>query len=186
MDYLVLGLLLWSFVHFFPALSPATKKAFIWRFGGLAYMAVFALLIVLSLLLMVFGWSSSTPTFLYYLPDFSRLLAALLIALGFILFVASKLPTNIKQTIRHPQLSGVVLWAVAQLLVNGDSRSLLLFVWLAVWAIVEVVLINKREGQWVKPEQVSWLYDLLCGVIGIIVFIGVVFAHPYLSGIALR
>ena len=186
MDYLVLGLVIWSLVHFFPAISPAGKRAFIWRFGQIAYMAVFALLISLSLLLIVIGWSRSVPTFLYYLSDFYRLLAALLIALGFILFVASKLPTNIKQVIRHPQLSGVVLWAVAHILLNGDARSLLLFAWFAVWAIIEMLLINKREGEWIKPEQASWLQDMLCVVVGIIVFNGVIFAHPYLTGIAIR
>jgi len=186
MVYLILGLTLWSLVHFFPALSPAGKKAFIWRFGSIAYLGAFALLIVLSLLLMVLGWSNSTPTFLYYLPDLFRLVSSLLIALGLILFVASKLPCNIKQVIRHPQLSGVVLWSVAHLLVNGDSRSLLLFAWLAIWALVEMLLSNRRDGEWIKPAQVSCLYDLLCGAVGIIVFIGAVFAHPYLSGIALR
>ena len=49
--------------------------------------------------------------------------------------------------IRHPQLTAVKLWALAHLLVNGDSASLLLFGGLLVWAAVEVVIINKQDGK---------------------------------------
>ena len=49
--------------------------------------------------------------------------------------------------IRHPQLTAVKLWAVAHLLVNGDSASLLLFGGLLVWAVLEVVIINKQDGK---------------------------------------
>ena len=37
--------------------------------------------------------------------------------------------------LRHPMLTGVVVWAVAHLLVNGDVASLVLFGWLGLWAV---------------------------------------------------
>jgi len=186
MEYLISGLMLWSVVHFFPALFPAGKRAFIWRFGQISYMVVFTLFISASLLLIVLGWSRVLPVFLYYLSDLYRILGAILIAIGFIFFVASKLPTNIKQVIRHPQLAGVIFWGVGHLLLNGDVRSVLLFTWFTVWAVLEVLLISRREEEWIKPERASWLQDISCVVVGFIVFNVVIFAHPYLTGIALR
>ena len=34
-------------------------------------------------------------------------------------------------------LTGVVIWAIAHLLVNGDPASLVLFGWLGAWAVVD-------------------------------------------------
>ncbi|WP_428774527.1 NnrU family protein [Vibrio sp.] len=186
MLYLLLGLLLWSVVHLFPSVSVAGKASIVSRYGELAYKGVFSVLILLSLILIVVGWRSSIPTLLYVLPEFGRLLTLILMIFAFVLFVASKLPTNIKQLIRHPQLASVIVWAVAHLLANGDSRSVLLFGGLGVWAAVEMVLINKREGQWVKPERAGWFQDAICLVVGIVVFAVVIFLHPYLSGVSLR
>ncbi|PKH06626.1 NnrU family protein [Moritella sp. Urea-trap-13] len=186
MIYLFSGLMLWSVVHFFPSVFASSKAAFVNSVGQLIYMAVFVAMIVLSLVLIVTGWGSSVPTYLYMLPGFVRPLSVILMAIAFILFVASKLPTKIKQFIRHPQLLSVVIWAVAHLLVNGDSRSILLFSWLGLWAVIEIVLINKREGKWVKPPRASWLQDLVCFVVGVVVFSSVIFLHPHLSGVPLR
>ena len=44
-------------------------------------------------------------------------------------------------------MAAVKLWALAHLLVNGDSASLLLFGGLLAWAVPEVVIINKQEGK---------------------------------------
>jgi hypothetical protein len=53
--------------------------------------------------------------------------------------------------LRHPLLFGVILWAVAHLLVNGDLRSVVLFGGLLVWAALEIVLINRAVPAWTKP-----------------------------------
>jgi len=186
MNTLILGLLLWSIVHLYPAVMPSNKAAFIYRYGPLPYKGLFALLIILSLALMVTGWRSIEPAYLYTLPDFIRPLTVLLHVVVFILFIASKLPTRLKRFIRHPQLSSVVLWASIHILLNGDSRSLLLFGWLVAWAVIEMLAINKREGQWIKPKPASWVQDLMCTVAGVTLFVVVVLLHPYLSGIALQ
>ena len=51
--------------------------------------------------------------------------------------------------LRHPQLIGVCLWAGAHLLVNGDMPSLVLFGGLLLWALAEIVLINRTP--WTRP-----------------------------------
>ena len=65
---------------------------------------------------------------------------------AFTLLLGSQVGARVAGVIRHPQLTAVKLWALAHLLVNGDSASLLLFGGLLVWAVLEVVIINNRTA----------------------------------------
>ena len=91
--------------------------------------------------------------------------------------------TNIKRLHRHPQLIGVAFWSIAHLLANGDNRSLLLFGGLGAWAVVEMVSINQRQGEWQKPDKVPLTNDIVTVVVGVALFAVLLFAHPYLTGI---
>ena len=55
------GLLLWIAVHFFPSVAPESKRSIVEKVGDKAYQGFFALLVFAGLLLIVFGWRSSTP-----------------------------------------------------------------------------------------------------------------------------
>ena len=102
---------------------------------------------------------------------------------SFVLFVAAQAPTNIRRILRHPQLTGVLLWAVAHLLVNGDSRSVVLFGSFAVWTIAEMLLINRRDGAWQKPESVALIKDAVTIGIGAVAYVIVFLLHPVLFGV---
>ena len=186
MALLVCGLLLWSGVHFIPSIGIALKTSVVDRFGNNVYMAVFSLLIVASIVLMVFGWRSTTPTHLYALPAFVKPISLILLVGAFFLFGAAKHPTRIKRAVRHPQLTSIIVWSSAHLLVNGDSRSLVLFGGLACWAVMEIVLINRREGEWVKPEAPPWGQEVKGGLISIAIFVVAVLLHPYIAGVPVR
>ncbi len=183
MELLVSGLLLWSVIHFIPSIATAFKVSFIERFGDKLYMAIFALLIVLSLVMIVFGWRSITPTHLYELPSIIKPFSLILLVVAFFLFGATKGQTRIKRVIRHPQLASVIVWSIAHLLLNGDSRSVLLFGWLGCWAVLEMVFINKREGEWEKPEIPSWKQEIKTGLVGLAIFAVVILIHPYIAGV---
>jgi uncharacterized membrane protein len=110
----------------------------------------------------------------------------MLAAIGILLFVASSFPSRIKRLIRHPQLSGVFLWGFAHLLLNGDSRSVTVFGALAVWSIISMLTINKREGPWVKTEATQgWWLEVVIIVAGLFVSALIVRFHQYLSGVTL-
>lgn len=186
MAYLIIGLIIWSSVHFVPSIGLSIKTSVVKRFGNNAYTAIFSLLIVFSLVLIVFGWRNTTPTYLYFLPMTVKPISMFLLVIAFLLFGAAKHPTRIKRIIRHPQLASVVVWSSAHLLMNGDSRSVLLFGWLGVWAILEMVLINKREGPWVKPEVPGWKGEVKGSLISLAIFVVVVFLHPYIAGVPVK
>ncbi len=183
MGLLISGLLLWSFVHFVPSLMPGIKQAWKNALGEGGYMGSFSLLVLAALAMIVFGWKATTPT-LVYVPDPAlRPVGVGLMVLAFVLFVASKPPTSIKRVLRHPQLSSVVVWSIAHLLMNGDNRSVILFGGLLVWAILEMLFINRREGAWQKPESPGLLADIKVVVIGVVVYAVVAWLHPYLAGV---
>lgn len=182
MVMLVAGLLLWSVVHFIPAAAVSFRASLIEKMGKGAYSAVFALLIIASIVLIVFGWRSITPSFLYVLPEL-KTVAMVLVLLGFLLMGAANYATRIKQVVRHPQLTGVAVWAVAHLLLNGDTRSIVLFGGLLVWSVVEILLINKRDGEWVKPEVPTLQKEIVGLLISLLVFVVFVFIHPYIAGV---
>jgi uncharacterized membrane protein len=186
MTLLTLGVLLWALVHFIPSVTPGIKQSLTGRIGDNGFKGIFTLAMFAALALIIFGWRSiEQPEYLYTLPLWTRHLGMLLVLIGFILFVASGQSSRIKQHLRHPQLTGLIFWAGAHLLMNGDSRSLVLFGGLGLWAILEIVFINRRDGEWVKPEIPPLGQDVKILVIAIIVYGVVAFAHPWLAGVAI-
>ena len=186
MGLLIAGLLIWSLVHLVPSLAAPLKQKLIARLGEKVYKLLFTVLMFTSLALIVFGWRSTLPSHLYQLPEFTRHIAMLLVLIAFILFGASNYPTRIKQFIRHPQLTGVAVWAFAHLVLNGDSRSVLLFGTMGLWAILEIVFISRREGKWVKQPLPSWAREIRGLAISLVIFVVVVMLHPYMTGVSIR
>lgn len=185
MIILVLGLLLWIVVHLFPGFASYQRKKLMLKIGVIPYKLVFATLIVSSIVLMTIGWQSIEPIQLYALPGWINYITKFLALLTFILFVAAKAKTNIKRVLRHPQLTGLVLWCIGHLLANGDSRSLVLFAGLLIWAKLQIIAINKRDGKRILPDTVPVAYDVLTIVGGVVVFSIFLFAHPYITGVSI-
>lgn len=183
MGLLISGLLLWSLVHLIPGLAQPLKQTLTAKLGENGYKGVFSLLMIAALALIVLGWRSTTPVFLYQLPVYVTHIAKLLVLIAFVLFGASNYPTRIRNIIRHPQLTGVIVWATAHLLLNGDNRSVLLFGWLGIWALLEIIAINRRDGEWVKLDPPPVSREIRGLLISLVVFIVVVMIHPYIAGI---
>lgn len=184
MIWLILGVVIWSGVHFIPSLGLAFKTKFIEGFGENGYKIGFSIVVVLSIILMFVGWRSTLPDALYVPPAWTVPLANILMIIAFLLFGAAKHPTRIKRFIRHPQLTSVIVWAIAHLISNGDSRSVILFGGLGLWALLEIPLINAREGAWVKPEPPSMGKEVQGVVISLVIFAVVLFLHPYFAGVS--
>ncbi len=180
---LVLGILMFTGVHLVPSLAPALRSKLIQRRGENGYKGLFSLALLVGIGLIVLGWRSTVPGLLYLPPVSLYPVALALLVVGFLLMVISGRPSRLKQILRHPQLTGVFLWGIAHLLVNGDSRSVVLFGGLTLWAAVEMIAINRRDGAWVKPEPPAWSADLVSLVITAVVVAVVIFIHPWIAGV---
>ncbi len=179
------GVLLWALTHLSISVTPGVRESLITGMGENLYKGLFSLVLVGAIVLMVMGWKDSSPVLLYALPAGVKLVTMALMWVALILFICARAPNDFKRILRHPQLTAVIVWAFAHLLSNGDSRSLFLFGGLGLWAILEIIFINRREGVWQKSEPVGVVRNLITVVIGTVLFLVVAYAHPWLAGIAI-
>ena len=185
MQLLITGLTVWVVIHLFPGICKNLRATIVETIGLKPYKGLFALTILSSVVLIVLGWRSIEPEYLYYPEAWTRHITFLLVLITFILFAAAKSKTNIKRVLRHPQLTGLVIWSIGHLLANGDNRSIVLFTTLGIWAILEIIVINRREGVWQKPEPVPVKSDVITVIAGVAVYAVFIFAHPYITGMKL-
>ncbi|MCB4824990.1 NnrU family protein [Roseicella aerolata] len=142
MAWLLFAALIWVGVHVGIA-GPALRGAIVARLGEGGFRLGFSLLSVLAIVLLVQAWRGAETAPLWFAPGWLRWVLALLMLPAFILFVASVAkrnptalggerqlgaePTGIQRVTRHPMLWSFALWALAHILGNGDSASLVFF-----------------------------------------------------------
>ncbi|MFL4468610.1 NnrU family protein [Tateyamaria armeniaca] len=165
MTLLILGLILWIVAHYFKRLAPDLRASM-----GNPGKGVVALLIVVSVLAMIFGykWAPFIPV--WFPPAFMVHINNLLMLVAFFVYGMSATTGRLRGKMRHPQLTAVKIWAVAHLLVNGDLASIILFGGLLAWAIGSVILINRAEPDWKRPKPGDAKKDILVVVITLVMF----------------
>ena len=185
MSLMILGILLWVLPHSFKRLAPHRHLMLMPQIK-----AIDAALILTGTALMVIGYRSVevTPDDNLYtpLPGMGHL-NNLLMLFAIYLFGVGGSRSILIDKMRHPMLTGMLLWAVSHLLVNGDYVSVILFGSLGLWAVAEMVMIN-RAGPWKKPKPGSFKGDLknLIGTLaiyGLIVWLhGMILGHSLFLG----
>lgn len=177
MVLLILGLALWSAAHLFKRLAPARRAALGDRGKG-----VVALGSVLGGVAMIIGYRMADVDLLWSLGSWARHANNGLMVIAVLLFLASSSQNAIKVRMRHPQLTGTIVWTVAHLLVNGDVASLVLFGGLGLWAVAEIALINRGQPDWQRPDAPATTRGNLALVGQSIVFFAVAWAvHAWLG-----
>jgi uncharacterized membrane protein len=184
MNWLIIGIGLFTIVHLASSLAPSLRASLKQSIGEKPFRGVYALLSLAGIAMIVVGWRSTVPVVVYAPPSWAPTVAFFLMFVAIVLFGASHAKTNIKRYVRHPQLTSVVLFAIAHLLANGDIRSLILFGSLGVWALLEMPLINKREGEWIKPPRASMKSEMIGAAISVVVFLVLIALHPYFAGVS--
>jgi uncharacterized membrane protein len=184
MGLLIFGVLLFAVVHLIPAIFRPLRASLVDKLGENAYRGIFSLVVVAALVLIVLGWRSATPSGIYVPPLPGGPITSILVFAAFVLFVSARSGSNIKRFVRHPQMLAVILWSSAHLLANGDSRSLVLFGGLGVWAVAEILLCNRRDGAWSRPDRVPTRVDVITVVIGAVAFALLGYLHEMLFGVA--
>lgn len=184
MGMLIAGVLLWSIVHLMKSVTPRLRASIQGAVGEGLHKGLVALLLLVSLGLMIFGWRSTLAEFIYDPPVWGRHLNMALMFVAILLLGAAQGSSRILQWIRHPMLTGVLVWAVGHLLANGDNKSLILFGGLGLWALISIITISRNEGAWVKPAKVATAgRELLSIAIAAILYIILVLIHPWIAGV---
>ena len=184
MSLLIAGVVIWSVAHLVPAVAPGLRADLAKRFGEGPYKGLFALDIVIALVLIVFGWKAATPTAIFAPPLIGSPIPSAFVVLAVVLIVTSSTANNLRRFIRHPQMAAVVCWGAGHLLSNGDSRSVVLFGGLIIWALLEIIFINKRDGVWQRPSPVPFVKDVITALIAAIAAAVLIHFHGVLFGVS--
>ena len=183
MTWLIGGLAIFAAIHFISA-SKGLRASLLNTIGQNAYRGVYSAISLAGLILIVIGWRSAVPVALYAPPSWGATIAFPMMFAAVLLFGASHAKTGIKRVIRHPQLTAVIIWSLAHLASNGDLRSLVLFGTLGVWSALEIALINRRDGEWVKPAPANGRNELIAAAVSVVVFLVLFALHPYFAGVS--
>ncbi|MEM7488273.1 MAG: NnrU family protein [Pseudomonadota bacterium] len=179
MALLIAGVLLWAGAHFFKRLAPDVRA----RLGDPGKGLV-ALLLVVSIVMMVFGYGLAGGAFFWGRSGALVGINNLLMLVAFYLFAVSG-PKGAKvwlsTKLRHPQLTAVIVFAVAHLLVNGDTRSFVLFGGLLIWAVAEIVVINAQDGPWTPPPRAPAKKEVSTAIIAVVAMVIVMLIHNWLG-----
>ena len=176
---LIGGVVLWTAAHLFKRLAPAARARLGEPGKGLA-----ALLLVLSVVMMVFGYRWADGPVWWGAEGWRVHLNNLLMVLAFYSYAASgakgaKIWWGTKT--RHPQLIGFVLWSVAHLLVNGDAASVVLFGGLGAWAVAQMAVTNAQDGPFVPPPRAPVRKEVVAVVVTAVVVVVVMAIHWWLG-----
>jgi len=183
---LVIGLVVFIGSHVFVTRRDA-RAALIARIGEVTYKVLFALVALLSLVLIVWGFAHyQTEGYvqLWTPPRFMRHITVLLVWPAIICVTAAYIPGDIKRTLKHPLLVGVKLWAFAHLLSNGDLGGIILFVAILAWAVFDRITLKRRADAGALPIPVGGRRnDIIAVVVGTLLYLALGFwFHPYVIG----
>ena len=176
MFLLILGLALWYAAHFYKRALPDHRA----KLGEKGKGPV-ALAIVASVVLMVIGYRMWDGTFYWGRTPAMTGINNLLMVAAFYFVTPGPSKGALFHKMRHPMLLGFSLWAVAHLLVNGDTPSFVLFGGLLVWALAEMVVINRSEPNWTPPPKGSIAKDAAFFAAGLVVMGVVALIHIWLG-----
>ena len=120
---------------------------------------------------------------LWHSPAWASRLALAVMPIVFILQVAAELKGHIRKKIKHPMIIGVLLWAAVHLVNNGDRASLYLFGSFAVFSVFSILSSNRR-GKPPDYATANGRHDVIAVGLGTVLSAGVLWAHPFLFGVA--
>ena len=148
MGMLILGLVIFLGVHSTRIVADGWRTATIARLGEKPWKGLYALLSIVGLVLLVWGYGQARklPGLLWQAPDRMRDVTGLLMLISFVLLVAAYVPRNgLKARLHHPMVLAVKVWAFAHLLSNGSPADVLLFGAFLVWAILSFRAARQRD-----------------------------------------
>lgn len=143
MFMLIIGLIIFFGAHLQKRLIPAFRIRLMERTGEKGFKGIITLMMAIGLCLIIRGYWVSDFIFLYNFGSWGLILnnITMILAVAFLGLGHSK--SRFRKHFRHPMLLSIILWSISHLLVNGDLKSVVLFLSFGIWAFAEIILINR-------------------------------------------
>lgn len=171
MTLLYIGVAVWWIAHLFKRIAPGLRASL-----GDAGKGGVALALLVALVLMVIGYrQSGAEANTIVIPGAIHITDSLMLV-AVVVFGAGMAKGLLWTKIRHPMLWGAVLWSIAHLLVHNDGASLLLFGGMGLWALTEMVAIN-RAGPWTRPPAGKVTRDIVLVLIAAVTYAVIIGIH---------
>ncbi|MEL6582451.1 MAG: NnrU family protein [Pseudomonadota bacterium] len=170
------GVGLWWAGHFFKRTLPNLRNGL-----GNAGKGVSALIIAAGLGLMIWGYRSAEFVPVWWPPTWAVHLNNLMMFAAIALFGMGSSKGTARSWLRHPMLTGALVFGLAHLLVNGDLASIILFGGIAGWVILQMIVINLAEPEWVRPKPGPVSGDIRLLIISAVLFAVITALHSWLG-----
>jgi uncharacterized membrane protein len=183
----ILGLVAFLGAHVFVSMRNE-RAALISRIGRGPYLGLFALVSIVGLVLIGFGFARYRAEGLipvWYPPAWTRQIVVAAMWPASIAVVAAYIPGDIKRVLKHPMLVGVKIWAVAHLCANGDLGGMILFGAVLAWAVYDRITLKRRSDPGAPPIPLGGRRnDIIAIVVGTILYLALGFVfHPIVIGL---
>jgi uncharacterized membrane protein len=183
----ILGLIVFLGAHVFVS-RRNERAALISRLGRGPYLGLFALVSIVGLVLLGFGFARYRAEGLipvWYPPAWTRQIVVAAMWPASIAVVAAYIPGDIKRVLKHPMLVGVKIWAVAHLCANGDLGGMILFAAVLAWAVYDRITLKRRSDPGAPPIPLGGRRnDIIAIVVGTILYLALGFVfHPIVIGL---
>lgn len=182
MHLLILGMVIFLAVHLVPTFVDLRQKLIGWK-GEAFYKIGYSCAALVGLILIIIGKRRTAHVPVWDPPGWAYQVTEITMLVALILLPAAYLPNNLKRLMRHPFLTGLALWALSHLLVNGDLASIVLFGGFGIFALFDIWSSNRRGAE--KAEKKFPIYrDIVLVAVGVIVYSIILHLHPWLFGVS--
>ncbi len=185
MEILIAGVVLFFAVHSISIVADPWRDRIAARLGVPLWQGIYSLLSLAGLALIVWGYGMARhgSMLLYTPPAWGGDATLLLMLPVFPLLFATYLPGRIKAMVQHPMLLATLLWAAGHLLAIGTLAGLLLFGPFLVWAVVDLLSMERRVERPLRTAPPGRFNDLIAVVAGLAVYaVFLLWLHPWLFG----
>ncbi|MFB2605320.1 NnrU family protein [Rhizobium phaseoli] len=180
MALLIIGIILFLGVHLVRVVAPGFRQSMIASLGEKGWRAAYSIASLATLILLIYGFGQARAvTGMLYNPP---------VWMAHITITLMLLPAgHIATKTKHPMVLSVKIWALAHLLANGETSSVLLFAAFLAWGVILRISLKRREraGEITLRPFVSAKYDLYAVVIGIVAWGLIIWKlHEWLIGVS--
>ena len=186
MNLILIGVILFTFGHMFKRLVPAGREYLDLSFGKNLGKGFVAMFLVAGVILITLGYYRNEVDFYFYsAPAWVTGLMHLMMLVSVAVMQAGKsyfgYMSHLVSKFRHPMLTGLIIWSIAHLLVNGTAIAFILFGGLGMWAYAQISLLNKSAKESQPVLKGTFVGDIILGILVLLLYAVFVLTHIYLG-----